>query len=199
MSNQYRIIARELNHGIIRIYKIKQGDKILTFREVLNLWINNTDFIDLYISIFTRSTFQSYVWETPPISLRTANQEFEFAIINSPFYTNTPDKNTFKAYFSLDKNNGIVCFPNLGKDALLIVPSPIQEHSNYSNLYNFYREATVEQQRTIWNVTAKEILEKLSNTPIWVSVAGGGVSWLHIRLDTSPKYYRYIKYADMKG
>ena len=30
--------------------------------------------------------------------------------------------------------------------------------------------------------------------PIWLNTAGGGVAWLHIRLDHRPKYYRYLPY-----
>jgi len=30
--------------------------------------------------------------------------------------------------------------------------------------------------------------------PTWLSTAGGGVAWLHVRLDTRPKYYRYNPY-----
>merc|ERR1711957_1156939 len=33
-----------------------------------------------------------------------------------------------------------------------------------------------------------------SKTPVWVSTAGSGVSWLSIRLDSRPKYYHHSAY-----
>jgi Family of unknown function (DUF6940) len=30
--------------------------------------------------------------------------------------------------------------------------------------------------------------------PVWLSPAGAGVSWLHLRLDDQPKYYGYAPY-----
>jgi len=37
--------------------------------------------------------------------------------------------------------------------------------------------------------------DRLADTPLWLSTAGLGVSWLHVRLDTRPKYYRHRVYA----
>jgi hypothetical protein len=34
--------------------------------------------------------------------------------------------------------------------------------------------------------------------PIWLSTAGMGVAWLHIRLDERPKYYSHKPYAVAK-
>lgn len=31
-------------------------------------------------------------------------------------------------------------------------------------------------------------------SPFWLSTAGMGVSWLHVRLDERPKYYRFQEY-----
>ena len=30
--------------------------------------------------------------------------------------------------------------------------------------------------------------------PTWLSTAGMGVSWLHVRLDSQPKYYGFAAY-----
>ena len=32
--------------------------------------------------------------------------------------------------------------------------------------------------------------------PIWLSTAGMGVPWLHVRLDSRPKYYAFGPYRD---
>ena len=33
-----------------------------------------------------------------------------------------------------------------------------------------------------------------SSLPLYVSVAGYDIAWLHIRLDNTPKYYRFKEY-----
>jgi hypothetical protein len=35
--------------------------------------------------------------------------------------------------------------------------------------------------------------------PVWLSTAGAGVSWLHVRLDDRPKYYGYRPYQEASG
>ena len=35
---------------------------------------------------------------------------------------------------------------------------------------------------------------RIQDRPLWLSVAGGGVPWLHVRIDDRPKYYRYDSY-----
>ncbi len=42
------------------------------------------------------------------------------------------------------------------------------------------------------------VLGMISDRPIWLSTAGGGVAWLHVRLDSTPKYYGYAPYRDSK-
>jgi len=40
---------------------------------------------------------------------------------------------------------------------------------------------------------------RLSSRPVWLSTAGGGVSWLHVRLDDRPKYYHHAAYRVIAG
>ncbi len=36
--------------------------------------------------------------------------------------------------------------------------------------------------------------QRIGAMPVWLSTAGAGVSWLHVRLDTRPKYYHHGPY-----
>ena len=194
-TEEFEATVRATYNGNIQVYQIKRNGQELTYKEVLNLWETDNAFIDFYISIFKKCGFSSYVWETPPVSTNSIDQAFEFVLIKTPEYTNRPDLFTFRAFFNSDSPNyGVVTFLNLGKDATLVVPSPYRDDSNYSNLAYFYREAPIEQQKAIWKVTASMLKQLISDQPIWTSVAGGGVAWLHIRLDNRPKYYRYPDY-----
>jgi len=184
------------NEGNLQKFRIKKSGNELKYREVLDLWENNQEFTEFYSSIFKKCGFASYIWETPPISTDSLNQAFEFVILNTPKSSLKPDVDTFSEYFDeKTKNYGVVSFLNLGHDAMLVVPSPLRNGSNYSGLAEFFSEAPLDQQRAFWKVTAHQIKLRLSNKSTWVSVAGGGIAWLHIRLDSRPKYYRYMPYT----
>ena len=45
----------------------------------------------------------------------------------------------------------------------------------------------------------RELLPKRGDAPTWVSTAGGGVAWLHVRLDSAPKYYTHRPYTRFAG
>ena len=80
-----------------------------------------------------------------------------------------------------------------------MVPSPINLEDEYIELAHFLAEASEEQVHALWWVLGQRILERLSDRFLWVSIAGGGVAWLHVRLDSFPKYYRYRAYAQSPG
>jgi|GEM_PF-467549 len=192
-----RFEARALSesYGNILKYQLFQEGRKLSYREVLNLWEHNQAFVDFYISIFKKCGFDSFVWETPSISTSTVNRTFEFILHNAPRVSNTPDSKTYESYFDIESTqHGIVAFENLGGDALLVVPSPFRKKANYRGLTEFFREAPLVQQRAIWRELALHVNMRLSEQPTWISAAGGGISWLHLRLDSRPKYYRYSPY-----
>jgi hypothetical protein len=56
--------------------------------------------------------------------------------------------------------------------------------------------APLSQVGELWRVTAEALETRLGDVPVWLSTAGLGVYWLHIRLDSRPKYYRHRPYAD---
>ena len=62
-------------------------------------------------------------WETPPITKANADRPFEFVLIDSPDLAREPDADTFAAHFAKDAQ-AVIEFPNMGRDAILIVPRP---------------------------------------------------------------------------
>lgn len=194
----YSTITEYHNNKTIKIHRFMCDDLQLTFYEVLKLWQENDEFNDFYTSVLHDCGFGSFVWEHPLLSAELLHQAYEFVLIRTPNYFNQPDTATFKDYFvPVSDNQGIVSFPNLGHDAYLIVPSPIHGGSNYSSLADFVRSAPLEQTRALWQVTGREVMRRIPDQTVWLSVAGGGVAWLHIRLDSRPKYYRYGPYRSL--
>lgn len=87
-------------------------------------------------------------------------------------------------------------FPNLPGETTLIVPAPVSpDHSCYTHLGNFLRAAPAGQVDRFWQVVGETMQQRVSASPLWLSTAGMGVSWLHLRLDSRPKYYRHRPYA----
>ncbi len=95
----------------------------------------------------------------------------------------------------------MVSFNNLGKDAFLIVPCQLDEGSPnpYTHLANFIRLGKEQQIRTFLkevSVQMERLLIERSGRKVWMSTCGLGVFWLHMRLDSSPKYYSYSPYKN---
>jgi hypothetical protein len=194
-NGRYEASSTSENRGNLLKYRIADQSRELRYREVVQLWRDDQEFVDFYISIFRKCGFHSYVWETPSISNSTVDRIFEFVLGNVPSPSRTPDRQTYASYFDTTMtHHGIVAFSNLGGDALLITPSPYRADANYIDMAAFIREAPLGQQRALWKELARYIESELSDEPMWISVATGDIAWLHLRLDSSPKYYRYAPY-----
>ena len=68
----------------------------------------------------------------------------------------------------------------------------------YSHIASFVRGAPWRQQLELWREVSEQLQHKLRqvshNTPLWLSTDGRGVPWLHVRLDSSPKYIKHEEY-----
>ncbi len=177
-------------------YRFFRNEAPLSFAEVLDLWKSDGDFMAVFLSIFGESPHASYVWETPALSSQSLQRAFECVIIDAPYLLVPPDRSPFADYFDSEAiPEGIVTFANLGGDAHLVVPSPLSDAADYSHLAAFCRQAPLAQQLALWREVAAQVRARVCDRPLWLSVAGGGVAWLHVRLDRRPKYYSYRPYA----
>ena len=181
-----------------RIHKISifTEDKQITYLEVIELWQQNESFREFFISLLADTPMPAYFWETPPVAQATVHNMFEFVLIDSPKLAKIePDPSDFNEYFE-SATSEVVTFPNLGNDALLVVPCPITNIPNSTYLANFVREAPKSQQHLLWKTVGQSLQQKLNEQKqsIWLSTSGLGVHWLHVRLDSRPKYYCYEPY-----
>ncbi|MEM6299560.1 MAG: hypothetical protein AAF740_12805, partial [Bacteroidota bacterium] len=165
-----------------------------TFAEVLKLWQDNTEFQDAYSDLLADSPFESFYWETPPLTRAGLSKAFEFVLVKGRnLHLVSPKPADFEEYF--DTEDEVVSFWNLGKNALLVSPTPKHEDNTaYTHLANFVRKAPKMQQRAFWRKVGQEYEKMITDEPRWLSTAGMGVHWLHARLAQRPKYYRYKPY-----
>ena len=85
-------------------------------------------------------------------------------------------------------------FTNLGGDATLVVPADLDDGTGHNYLLSFLRTAGDSQLHAFWQAAGAAIDARVDDRPLWVSTSGGGVAWLHLRLDDRPKYYVHAPY-----
>jgi len=159
---------------------------------VIRLWIDSQEFRSFFLARLSESPFDALRWETPPVTAATADRPFEFVLVDSPWLAAPPDPSPFAAYFRASAL--AVTFPNLGHDAVLVAPCPPTGPADYTHLAAFLREAPEVQQHELWRKVGLAMEARIGPTPVWLSTAGGGVDWLHVRLDDQPKYYAHGPY-----
>ncbi len=193
----WKSVVKILKPNRIQKISILSDNKQITYSEVIELWQHDRTFRSFFISLLAKCEFSAYFWETPPITKSTVHNSFEFILADSPkLATVSTNPNSFKQYFKSARAEEVITFLNLGKDALLVVPLPTGEIYPYPHLASFVREAPTSQVHSLWQTVGKAIAQNLQEKPIWVSTSGLGVYWLHVRLDSYPKYYTYYPYRN---
>lgn len=186
----------QLSDGRVIKIAIDIDSSPVSYADVIHRWQNDTGFRTFFIDLLVDSPFSAFRWETPPITTATANRPFEFVLLDSPGLASKPDSAAFAEHFNAMVPGGIVDFPNLGGDAIMIVPCPDNPVSEYGHLAAFLRHSRKSQQHSLWELVGAAMQRRLGPKPVWLSTAGGGVAWLHVRLDDRPKYYGYAPYRN---
>jgi hypothetical protein len=164
-----------------------------SFADVLRGWQGDEGFRSLFNALLADAPFAAFRWETPAVSAATVARPFECVLLDSPGLARRPEPEAFAEHFS-GAAGGVVSFANLGGDAILIVPCPVAESSAYGHLAAFVRLAPERQRQALWLAAGEAMGRRVGAKPVWLSTAGAGVSWLHVRLDDRPKYYGYGPY-----
>ena len=192
----WRMQKVELQPGQIEQYRVIGADGIeMSYAQVLDHWGSTPAFSSFFSQQLGASAFNAFLWETPPLTHATLQRPFECVLINSPQLARAaPDSIAFAEHFESVDRKTIVRFENLGRDATLIAPCPLEPISACTHLAGFLRHAPDAVSVQLWRAVAEGVAEMLSEQPLWVSTCGLGVYWLHVRLDSLPKYYRFSPY-----
>lgn len=182
-----------LDQGTIRWSLALANGIALTFADVIALWRNDATFRALWTQCLRGARFTAWCWECPPLTPRALRRPFECVVVDSPALVDSAaDPMPFAAHFSLRRP--VAVFDNLGRDAVLIAPCPISAHTDYAHLASFLATAEDTQIEALWKALGDTVAIHRGEHPLWISTAGLGVAWLHIRLDRRPKYYRHAAY-----
>ncbi len=180
-----------------RLYRVWEGDAPVAFRRFFELLAADPEFTDWFCCTLAEFEAAAFFWELPPLTTTTIDRDAEFVLIRAPSLARfAPERAPFDEHFRRASGEDVVVFPNLGGDALLVVPCPLGPDDHYPHLAAFVRHAGRQQVRALWQRTAQEVLRHVGTRPTWLSTAGGGVAWLHVRLDSRPKYYSHGPYRN---
>ena len=137
---------------------------------------------------YPKKLSKSFFWETKPIT--NLNDDYkEIFIENTSLSKLKQNYSSFEEHIKRSRNKYVTSFYNLSKTSLLIIPIP-KSNKNFATLKDFTDNASDTQKKEFWKYVSKKIKEFSSkNDKIYVSTHGLGVPYLHIRLDTIPKYY----------
>jgi hypothetical protein len=184
--------ASKSGTGGTELIKLFQDSEPLTFCVLFELLQDDQDFADWYTDLLKNAPSNSYFWEHPPLTTSGFEQAAEFVMIDAPILDSMrPNTEAFRSYFA---GEDVATFRNLGGDAILIAPSPDDASFAYPHLGAFLQKAPDQKIRKLWHSVGQAVCGALSDQPTWLSTSGLGIAWLHIRLDSYPKYYQHQPY-----
>jgi len=169
-----------------------------SFRNIVEALRFDSSFRSAFNASLSQSPYAAFRWETPAATTVSISQPFEYVLIESPELDRVPDPTPFAGHLGHSRD-GVVVFTNLGGDAVLIAPSPMTSHSAYGHLGAFVRNAPEQQRQALWQSVGEALTARVGDKPVWLSTAGAGVAWLHIRIDDRPKYYVFTPYKKSSG
>ena len=185
--------AEELPDSRGRHFAVSLEGRSASFADVLRGWQNDAAFRSQFNALLAGAPYAAFRLETPPVTAETLSQPFEFVLLDSPRLAGPSDPSSVADHFD-DAESGVAVFPNLGRDAVLVVPCPPDESTDYGHLAAFVRLAPESQRHALWRAVGEAMTRRVGAKPVWLSTAGYGVPWLHVRLDDRPKYYGFEPY-----
>jgi hypothetical protein len=189
---EYEPITESLLQG-----RVKLGGAPVGQLQFIRSWLTDRDARSIFLKALSGVGFPAFRWECPPLIDADSGRSFEFVVVADRSLARAPDFVPFLPQFE-DARTPVVSFPTLGRDAQLVVPVPPQPILDYAHLGAFLRHAPEEVQHSLLVEVARQVASRISGEPLWLSTAGGGVAWLHVRLDSRPKYYGHSPYRQAR-
>jgi len=184
-----------MDSGRTRKLYISGPDGRMDYARVVDAWITDDAFGRFFSGVLASMPYAAFFWEVRPVSTADAGRPFECVVVDSPQLSGVHAGMTaFVDYFGLHAGP-VRRFSNLSGDAMLVAPAPVDTSTDYAHLASFVRSAPVSQQCAFWRAVGEAVRGSLSDQTLWLSTSGLGVYWLHVRLDSRPKYYTFQAYT----
>ena len=174
---------------------LEAGGRPVSFDDWLQALADDCEAATRYSEILAAVPWPAFFWEHPPLTSDRLDAPVEFVQLAAPGLARLPaDPAPFIAQFAACGGKRVARFRNLGGDAELVAPRPSSGEPAYPHLAAFVRQAPADMMWAFWQTVAGAIRARLGVRPLWISTSGLGVAWLHVRLDSEPKYYQYSPY-----
>ena len=158
-----------------------------TWSDVLTNWENGIPFT--YPDRLKNG--QKFHWNTSPLTEKMNTPYIQKFKENSKL-PERQNKTSFKDKLSAAEKKGkqhATAFPSLSGDTVLVVPMP-RIRKSYATLKDFVDNAPMKQQQELWKLVAREAKKQVKKFgKVWISTHGLGVPYLHVRINSKPKYY----------
>ena len=190
-------VVHELEGGRVQHHQVLQGGEPVSWRDLFES-LTQDDYARLSISaVIVEAPFDEVYFETPPLMAETFDSSAEFVLVDASLRSE-PDPSAFSEHLSAPNSGEVLTrtFTNLRGDATLVVPTDLADEARRNYLRSFLRTAPERQIHSFWSETAFAAQRRINDVPVWISTSGGGVPWLHLRLDDRPKYYNYQPYRE---
>ncbi|MEM7205899.1 MAG: hypothetical protein AAF628_36935, partial [Planctomycetota bacterium] len=178
-------------------FRLRDGDdRLITRGAAMARLRDDAGFAAHLEAAIARCPWEACFWETPPLHRGNQDQPFTMAVLRASVLAGiAADPQPFAAHLAAGfGTDAVSTFANLGGDSTLVAPCQNGPSEAYPHLAAFVRRARPEQRAALWRAVGHAVTERLGDTPLWLSTSGSGVSWLHVRLDPSPKYYTWPPY-----
>lgn len=174
-------------------YVVRRGAAVLSYAEVVGGWCDDEGFRSFHEELLIASEFHGFRWETPAVTSDTLDRPYEFVLIRADRLDRRVDSRSFAEHFGR-ASGSVTVFPSLRGDAQLVVPCPEANEIAYGHLAAFVRRAPAAQRDELLRTLGETLRARVGAKPIWTNTAAMGVAWLHVRLDSRPKYYHHSPY-----
>lgn len=168
----------------------------MTFLDFYEGLVDDNQFREHVINIFKQSSLHEAFWEFPAYGRNSYNDKAEFVLNKSPrFPPSNPE--TFREHFKGKIAGDIVQFKNISRDADLISICPSGERFDRkcSDIMAFMKSDNELAKHNLLIKIGQEMVKHTNSTQKkYLSTHGFGVSWLHVRICDTPKYYSHDAY-----
>ncbi|HTZ72000.1 MAG TPA: hypothetical protein VMB71_15185 [Acetobacteraceae bacterium] len=187
---------RDLSTGTGRELTLRRGAAPVTFQAFLTDLETSSDRSAAFAAMLASLPYAAIRFECPVLTMPALARPFHCVALDAPDLAGRhANCSPFQKHFAAAPPGAVVTsFLNLGRDAILVAPLRLAPTDSYPQLSTFLHSAPKTQIAAFLALMARETLRLVAARPVWLNTAGGGVDWLHGRLDSRPKYYQYLPY-----
>jgi len=183
------------------LLRIERGGEALSWAAISAGFMDDAALRSALSEALVGVPFAAMYWEARPVAPEDHDAPFECVVLDAPALARaTADPTSFLTPLDGARAPAVRSFANLSGDARLVVPAPGEAPGGYPHLAAFLRAAPAVQVHALWVELGRSVGEWLATrrSRVWVSTAGGGVPWLHVRLDSRPKYVKWAAYRTIR-